>query len=505
MKKFFLVLIIAFMGIMTHSFAFSDVPKEFWAYERVNKLYDDGIISGFEDGTFRPKNPITREQVASVVSNFFKLTQNEEAKELADVPAGRWSEVYIKLVAQYMELEENDGKFYFSPFENAKRIDVAKLVANILEVDNEEIDYTMVDKFNDKSQFSDQDKKYVAFIAQKGIMSGDEKSNFRPNDTITRAEFCSIIYNVYLPKELEQPKKPEIQDIDEDVVLIINGEEISGDEFDLYFGLQKNLYEAIFQSDEMWEEQIEGRTIYDIVKDETKEGIILDRIKLQKASELNVKLNASEKEEINNYVNSQEGHNICDIYGLTSSQLYKLESEARLISKLADELYKTTDHSKHSHPDINSSLFTGTYSARHILLSTQGLSEEDILKVKESAEKLLQQIKDGADFAKLANEYSSDTGSSKNGGLYENVRTGEFVKEFETAALSIEEGEIYPKLVKSGYGYHIIKLEKKTIESTRELTEDEKKEIKVNDLNELSSDWLKDSKIIVNESLYNNL
>ena len=500
MKKFFIVLTIAIMGIMTHSFAFSDVPEEFWAYERINKLYNDGIISGFEDGTFRPKNPITREQVASVVSNFFKLTQNEEAKEFADVPAGRWSEEYIKLVAQYMELEKsNEGKFYFNPFENAKRIDVAKLVANILGVDNEEIDYTAIDKFNDKIQFSEQDRKYVAFITQKGIMSGDEKSNFRPNDTITRAEFCSIIYNVYLPKE------PEIQNIDEDVVFIINGEEISENEFNLYFGLQKKLYEAIFQSDEMWEEQIDGRTLYDIVKDETKEEVILDRVKLQKASRLNIDLTASEKEALRTYVNSQEGQNVCSVYDINSSQLYKLESEARLIIKLSEELYKITDHSKHSHQDINTAVCNGIYTARHILLSTQGLTEGESLKVKESAEKLLQQIKNGADFAKLANEYSSDTGSNKNGGLYENVRTGEFVKEFEIAALSLEEGDIYPELVKSAYGYHIIKLEKKTIESTRDLTESEKKEIEINDLNEIARDWLKNSKIIVNEVLYNNL
>ena len=499
MKKFLLVLTIAFVGIMTHSFAFSDVPKEFWAYERINRLYNDGIISGFGDGTFRPRDTITREQVASVVSNFFKLTQNEEAKEFDDVPTGRWSEEYIKLVAQYMELEENDGVYSFKPFENATRIDVAKLVANILGVDDEEIDYTAINKFNDKAKFAEEDKKYVAFIAQKGIMSGDEKSNFRPSDTITRAEFCSIIYNVYSPKDLES------SNISPDAVLSINGEEIFEDEFNLYFGLQKKLYESIFQSYEIWNEQIEGKTVYDIVKDETKEEIILDRIKLQKAKELKIELNDAEKEKINSYISSSEGTDICEFYGLTSEELYKLESEARLISKLSDELYNKIDHSKHSHADINSSLLIGTYSARHILLSTQGLSQEESLKVKESAEKLLEQVKDGADFAKLANEYSSDTGSNQNGGLYENVKTGEFVKEFETAALSLEEGEIYPELVKSGYGYHIIKLEKKVIESTRELTEDEKKEIKINDLNEAAQEWLKNSKITLNNTLYNSL
>ena len=77
------------------------------------------------------------------------------------------------------------------------------------------------------------------------------------------------------------------------------------------------------------------------------------------------------------------------------------------------------------------------------------------------AEELIQRINAGEDFAQLAKEFSEDPGSKDKGGLYENIRKGQFVAEFETAALALEPGQVAQQPVESRYGYHIIKLEKK--------------------------------------------
>jgi parvulin-like peptidyl-prolyl isomerase len=67
----------------------------------------------------------------------------------------------------------------------------------------------------------------------------------------------------------------------------------------------------------------------------------------------------------------------------------------------------------------------------------------------------------------LANEFSEDPGNNdpatqkKKGGLYADTPKGRMVPEFEQAALSVEPGQVYPELVETDYGYHIIKLEKK--------------------------------------------
>ena len=81
----------------------------------------------------------------------------------------------------------------------------------------------------------------------------------------------------------------------------------------------------------------------------------------------------------------------------------------------------------------------------------------DVLK---NAQDTLDKIKKGEDFATLAKQLSEDPGSKDSGGLYKGVKKGQFVPEFDEAVFTkLKPGEIYPELVKTVYGYHIIKLE----------------------------------------------
>lgn len=88
--------------------------------------------------------------------------------------------------------------------------------------------------------------------------------------------------------------------------------------------------------------------------------------------------------------------------------------------------------------------------------------ELDTKKEKRAkAEEILARAQKGEDFAALAKEFSEDPGSKADGGLYKDRKKGEFVPEFEAAALALEPGQIAPQPVESKFGYHIIKLEKK--------------------------------------------
>ena len=78
------------------------------------------------------------------------------------------------------------------------------------------------------------------------------------------------------------------------------------------------------------------------------------------------------------------------------------------------------------------------------------------------ADKILQRVKAGENFAKLAKEFSDDPGSKTQGGLYRRISAGQFIPEFEKAALSLKTGQVYPKIVESEYGFHIIKLVRKS-------------------------------------------
>jgi peptidyl-prolyl cis-trans isomerase D len=105
--------------------------------------------------------------------------------------------------------------------------------------------------------------------------------------------------------------------------------------------------------------------------------------------------------------------------------------------------------------------------ASHILLKTEG---KDDAAVKKQAEDLLAQIKKGADFAELATKYSEDDGSKTKGGDLDFFSKGTMVPEFDKAAFSMKVGEV-SDLVRSQYGYHIIKVTDKKAATTKSLDE----------------------------------
>ena len=105
--------------------------------------------------------------------------------------------------------------------------------------------------------------------------------------------------------------------------------------------------------------------------------------------------------------------------------------------------------------------------ASHILLKTEG---KDDAAVKAKAEDVLKQAKSGADFAALATKYSEDDSNAKNGGDLDFFGKGRMVPEFDRAAFSMAPGQI-SDLVKTEYGYHIIKLTDKKPGGTKKLDE----------------------------------
>jgi peptidyl-prolyl cis-trans isomerase D len=105
--------------------------------------------------------------------------------------------------------------------------------------------------------------------------------------------------------------------------------------------------------------------------------------------------------------------------------------------------------------------------ASHILLKTEG---KDDAAVKARAEDILKQAKAGADFAELAKKYSDDDANAKNGGDLDYFGKGRMVPEFDRVAFAMEPGQI-SDLVKTEYGYHIIKLTDKKPGATRTLDE----------------------------------
>ena len=106
--------------------------------------------------------------------------------------------------------------------------------------------------------------------------------------------------------------------------------------------------------------------------------------------------------------------------------------------------------------------------ASHILFKTEGKDEK---AVQAQAEEVLKKAKaPGADFAALAKKFSEDESNNANGGDLDYFGRGRMVAEFEQAAFAMKNGEI-SDLVKTAFGFHIIKMVDNKPETTRPLAE----------------------------------
>jgi peptidyl-prolyl cis-trans isomerase C len=137
---------------------------------------------------------------------------------------------------------------------------------------------------------------------------------------------------------------------------------------------------------------------------------------------------------------------------LLSKELIKREVMAKI---------SITEEDMRSYYKANSESYTApeTIRARHILVRVPANAEENIKQeAGKKAEGILERIKSGEDFAKLATELSDDAGSKEKGGDVGFFQRGRMVKPFEDAAFSMKKGEV-SGLVETKFGFHIIRVE----------------------------------------------
>lgn len=132
-----------------------------------------------------------------------------------------------------------------------------------------------------------------------------------------------------------------------------------------------------------------------------------------------------------------------DLYGLDVDQFKKLVKTQLLRDKMNTDLMARV-------------------TAQHILVRVPAESpQEKVDEAKTKIEGYRTEINNGLDFAEAAKKYSEDTGSAEQGGKLEPFSEGEMVPEFSKAAFAANIGEV-TEPIKTDFGWHIIKVEKKT-------------------------------------------
>lgn len=214
MKKLVLGALIGTLCFSSMSYAkeikFNDLPTEHWAYESTMKLCERGILTGYEDGTFRPDNKLTRAEFSTLLVKYFdeELEEYSDSKKYTDVSEADWFYNYVQKANQYMITSGSN----FYPTDIMKREDVAYAIAKILKLDNNTPDMKVLDMFNDKDKITDYLKTYLALAVEQGYMSG-KGDNFDPQAGLTRAEICALFGKIDKKYEESSNYSKEIKEL----------------------------------------------------------------------------------------------------------------------------------------------------------------------------------------------------------------------------------------------------------------------------------------------------
>ena len=200
-------------------YRFTDVPSNFWAYESITKMTKEGLMSGYRNGTFKPNDPLSREEAASLFSNMIGDTPSIMlASSFSDITSDRWSSLAIESVAR-ANIISGYGDNTYRPEQYMSRQEFAVVADKFLHYQGYRTeDPTALDAIH----FSDQ--KFIAPWAQSsvrelalwGFINYSTKGLFNPEKYITRGEAAEITYRLLFSKEasmiqhtIEQQKMEE--------------------------------------------------------------------------------------------------------------------------------------------------------------------------------------------------------------------------------------------------------------------------------------------------------
>lgn len=163
---------------------FSDVNNNDWFYSVVNELSDKGIISGYEDNTFKPQKSVSYAEFLTLLNNSIGEKQTPDYKN---------SEEWYKPTFDYLKQK---GVITNIQNPNAKitRNEMAKYLSLGLEkLKNQKIDTTTPASIKDFDSIPNEYKDLVASVVNAGLIKGDENQNFNGSKSLTRAETAVII------------------------------------------------------------------------------------------------------------------------------------------------------------------------------------------------------------------------------------------------------------------------------------------------------------------------
>lgn len=300
-------------------------------------------------------------------------------------------------------------------------------------------------------------------------------------------------------------------------IATVDGENIDKEYFEYYFVEWKNMMQ-LQHGEDTWEDAtLEGKPALEYVRERALQSVIEDKIIVMKAKADGINLTNDDVKSIDSY--KQQWINE---YGSEKAFLDAIMENYSLSEEQFDYMMEAAHYRNHiidKYVEVNDAEVADYYKdkvakVKHILIATVDLNtgmplpDEEIAQAKEEVAYIQELIDDGTDFDTLVSEFTEDQDVFYYVGegytlSADGTQNSAMITEFEDASLSLSNGEI-SDVVESAYGYHIIK----RYENDDEMYEISKDTLtfmlKSESFTDVINNWKTESKIVVNESMYNS-
>ena len=203
MKKVLLIFALMLFS-MNSVFAkdFVDLSESYWAYPQIQALADDGVIAGYPDGNFKPDQPVTRAEFATMALKAINV-ENATAKEsfeFSDVPSDYWAHDNIQRAFSF-DLVKGLPDGTFNPEGSVTKAEAISLIMSSLDTDpmtlaeaKKILEASYVDHASIQEWFVINAAKADALAIVVKVPGFENK--FEPDKQITRAEMAASLCNM---------------------------------------------------------------------------------------------------------------------------------------------------------------------------------------------------------------------------------------------------------------------------------------------------------------------
>ncbi|MBE9033718.1 DUF1565 domain-containing protein [aff. Roholtiella sp. LEGE 12411] len=183
--------------------AFKDVPATYWAKAYIEALASKNIIAGFPDGSFKPNEPVTRAQFATIITKALTPPAKRASIEFKDVKSNFWAYAAIKSAYQSQFVSGYpDGSF--KPQQQIPRVQALVSLANGLGLTAN--NQNVLSFYTDAAQIPNYAIAPVAAAtARQLVINYPTAKQLNPNREATRAEVAAFVYQALVSAGRAQP------------------------------------------------------------------------------------------------------------------------------------------------------------------------------------------------------------------------------------------------------------------------------------------------------------